>query len=161
MTNIQIFPRYLLLSIMLCIFTSILSGCKTVNSKGQFVSNEEIQVINAQKSSKDEVLELIGTPTYAPEYSPNTWYYIKRSLSRRAWLNPEIVDQRIVKIVFDKNDKVKEALLFEDTQDESVGFNSDYTDTFGTKKSATQKFIRNIGRFNKSKNPIVKRGKKN
>ena len=63
------------------------------------------------KPTQEELVEMVGTPTYIPDYTENTWYYIQRSLARRAWFDVKVTDQRIVKITFDKNQKVNQAVL--------------------------------------------------
>jgi outer membrane protein assembly factor BamE (lipoprotein component of BamABCDE complex) len=153
MTNLKTFSTLVISSILLLILT----GCQSVDVRGQFVSDSAIAEINANKPNQEQLINLIGTPTYVPDYSENTWYYIQRSLTRRAWLDPKVVQQRIVKIDFNKNKKVIEAILLKDSQDEFIQANSTYTKTQGTEQSGVQKFVKNIGRFNKTTNSTSRR----
>ena len=105
------------------------------------------------------MVELIGTPTYVPDYSKNTWYYIQRSLAKRAWFNPKVIKQRIVKVVFN-GDKVQEAGLLNDSQNEEISTQSSYTQTYGTQQNGVQKFVKNIGRFNKTTDGTKRKKKK-
>lgn len=138
----------------------ILSGCKTIEVRGQFISDKEIEAVKLKKPSKEAVIEMIGTPTYVPSFSTNTWYYMQRSLSKRAWFNPKVVEQRIIKIVFNKNNKVNEAIVLMDMHNENVDFHSDYTKTSGTEQNGIQKFVKNMGRFNPTTDGRKKRTKK-
>ena len=138
----------------------ILSGCQSVDVRGQFVSNDAIEEINSKKLKQDEIIDLIGTPTYVPEYSHNTWYYIQRSLTKRAWFDPKVVEQRIIKITFDEHDKVIEATLLSVIHDEKLNIENKYTKTYGTEQNNIQKFVKNIGRFNKTTDGKKKRRKK-
>jgi len=131
-------------------FLLTISGCQSIDVRGQFVSDKAIEQINIKKPSQEELIAMVGTPTYIPEYSPNTWYYIQRSLARKAWLDPKVVQQRIVKITFTKNKRVCEAILLENSQNEAVVANSAFTKTHGTEQSGIQKFVKNIGRFNQT-----------
>jgi outer membrane protein assembly factor BamE (lipoprotein component of BamABCDE complex) len=137
-----------------------LAGCQTVDVRGQFVSDEAINEINIKKPGKNEVIDMIGTPTYIPDYTKNTWYYIQRSLSKRAWFDPKVVKQRVVKIMFNSNSKVLEAVLLEDLQNENITALGHYTKTYGTEQSGIQKFVKNIGRFNQTTNSSNRRKKK-
>jgi len=137
-----------------------LTGCQTVDMRGQFVSDKAINEINAKKPGKHEVIDMIGTPTYVPDYTKNTWYYIQRSLSKRAWFDPKVVKQRIVKITFNSSSKVLEAVLLEDLQNENITSLGNYTKTHGTEQSGIQKFVKNIGRFNQTTNSSNRRTKK-
>jgi len=137
-----------------------LAGCQSVDVRGQFVSDQAIQEINTKKLDKQEVVRLIGTPTYAPNYSKNTWYYIQRYMARRAWFNPTVKQQRIIKVVFGSNNKALSAVLIEDDQNEKISSVGSYTKTHGTEKNGVQKFVKNIGRFNKTTDGSNRRKKK-
>ncbi|MBN8511491.1 MAG: outer membrane protein assembly factor BamE [Rickettsiales bacterium] len=126
-----------------------LYGCKTVDVRGQYVSDEYINEINKEKPTKEKLADMIGSPTYVPDYSPNTWYYIQRSLAKRAWFTPTVQEQRIVKVTF-ANEKVISAELLNNTQNEYLQAQSAFTKTKGTDQSGIQKFVKNIGRFNKT-----------
>ena len=115
------------------IFLILLAGCQSIDVRGQFVSDEAIKQINSQHPNKVELVGLVGTPTYIPDYSKNTWYYIQRSLAKRAWFDPKVVKQRIVKVVFN-GDKVQEAGLLSDGQNEKISSQSAYTQTYGSSK---------------------------
>ena len=134
-----------------------ISGCQSIDVRGQFISDKAIEEINAKKPTQEELVEMVGTPTYIPDYTENTWYYIQRSLARRAWFDVKVTDQRIVKITFDKNQKVNQAVLAKNSHDNTIAVNSLYTPTHGTEKSGIQKFVKNIGRFNQTTNGSNKR----
>ena len=141
------------------IFLIFLAGCKSIDVRGQFVSDEAIKQINSQQPAKVQLIALVGTPTYVPDYSKNTWYYIQRSLAKRAWFDPKVVKQRIVKVVFN-GDKVQEAGLLSDGQNEKISSQSAYTQTYGTQQNSIQKFVKNIGRFNKTTDGTKRKKKK-
>lgn len=128
----------------------LLSACQSIDVRGQFVSNSAIEEINSKKLTQDEIVDLIGTPTYIPEYSNNTWYYIQRSLAKRAWFEPRVVEQRIIKIIFNDNGKILGASLLQGLHNENINIESKYTKVYGTEQGSLQKFVKNIGRFNKS-----------
>jgi outer membrane protein assembly factor BamE (lipoprotein component of BamABCDE complex) len=137
-----------------------LSSCQTVNVRGQYVSDEIISEISKKKMGKDEIVNLIGSPNFIPDYSANTWYYIQRSLTKRAWFDPKVVDQRIIRIIF-TNEHASDIKLLSNTQDENLSVASGYTKTLGTEKNAVQKYVQNFARFNKSKKGKTKRKKRN
>jgi outer membrane protein assembly factor BamE (lipoprotein component of BamABCDE complex) len=141
------------------IFLILLAGCQSIDVRGQFVSDEAIKQINSQHPNKVELVGIVGTPTYIPDYSKNTWYYIQRSLAKRAWFDPKVVKQRIVKVVFN-GDKVQEAGLLSDGQNEEISSQSAYTQTYGTQQNGIQKFVKNIGRFNKTTDGTKRKKKK-
>lgn len=157
MTNLRTY----LAGIISVFFLLTISGCQSIDVRGQFVSDNAINQVNSEKPTQEGLIAMIGTPTYIPDYSPNTWYYIQRSLARKAWFDPKVEQQRIVKITFTKNKRVCEAILLENSQNEAIVANSAFTKTYGTEQSSIQKFVKNIGRFNQTTNGSSRRkGKK-
>lgn len=149
-SNARYFHWMLIKLLCLLALVSLMSGCQSIDVRGQFVSDGAIEEINAKKLNQEEIITLIGTPTYVPEYSPNTWYYIQRSMARRAWFEAKVIEQRIVKITFNSHGRAIEAALISNMHEENVNIESRYTKSAGTDKTNLQKFVRNIGRFNKT-----------
>lgn len=148
-------PFKVLLTISILI---MIAGCQRIEVRGQFISDEAIKEINAKQLNKDQLISMIGNPTYIPDYTENTWYYIQRSMSKKAWFDPKVVKQRIVKIVFSGKKSVATAELLKNMHNEKITALDVYTKTRGTERTGIQKFVKNIGRFNKSAD---KRSKKN
>jgi len=144
--------------LFILLFALSLSACQSVDIRGQHVTDQAIGEINTKKPSADEVISLIGTPTYVPEYTKDTWYYVQRSSTRRAWFNPKVIEQRIVKISF-SNSKAQSAILITNSHDENLAISSEFTKTGGTEQNGMQKFVKNIGRFNKTTDGKAKRKK--
>ena len=146
MTNL----RACFTGIITVFFLLTISGCQSIDVRGKFVSDNAIEQINIKKPNQEELIVMVGTPTYIPDYSPDTWYYIQRSLARKAWFDSKVVQQRIVKVTFAKNKRVREAVLLKNSQNESIVINNAFTKTHGTEQSGVQKFVKNIGRFNQT-----------
>jgi len=127
-----------------------LSSCRTLDIRGQYVDDEALKQLENKKLTKFEVENLIGTPTIIPDYSEDSWYYIQRTLDRRAWLDPKVVEQRIVKVKFDKRGIIEEVTLLDDLHKDGINIISEYTKAYGTELNPMQKFVKNIGRFNKT-----------
>ncbi|AFC70757.1 outer membrane protein assembly factor BamE [Rickettsia australis] len=127
-----------------------LSSCKTIENRGQSIDDAALVKLESKKLNKTEVVELIGTPTMVPEYSQNTWYYVERVMSQRAWLNPKIEKQKIVKITFDANNFMQEVVVIDDFHRQDIETVREYTRTYGTELNGLQKFVKNLGRFNKT-----------
>lgn len=140
----------------ICLFL-LAAGCQSIDVRGQFVSDEALQEINRIKPTQEVLAEMIGTPTYIPDYSPNTWYYVQRSLAKRAGFAPKLEQQRVVKIDFAYN-KVVSAVLIDEKND-NISMHTTITETHGTKQTGIQKFVKNIGRFNKSATTSLRKKK--
>jgi outer membrane protein assembly factor BamE (lipoprotein component of BamABCDE complex) len=65
-----------------------------------------------------------------------------------------------VKISFTKDGKLIDATLLSDIHEENIAIDSNYTKTKGTEQTGVQKFVKNIGRFNKTADGKKKKQKK-
>jgi outer membrane protein assembly factor BamE (lipoprotein component of BamABCDE complex) len=146
-------------TLIITIFLAIsISGCKTINVHGNYLSDDQVKEIIDKKPTKDEIIHIIGSPTLTPDYSSNTWYYASRSVKRQIFSMPQIVAQRIVKVQFNQKDKMISAEILEDSYAKNIVAISDHTKACGNDENAIQQFVRNIGRFNKNKNKNIRHG---
>ncbi len=59
-------------------------------------------------ASQDQVLIVMGTPSTVATLSGEVFYYISQRAERKvAFMNQEIIDQRVIAIYFDKDRKVQ------------------------------------------------------
>jgi outer membrane protein assembly factor BamE (lipoprotein component of BamABCDE complex) len=128
----------------------ILTGCKTIDSRGQYVDDAQVQEIEKKSLTKDDVTSLIGLPTLVPDYTPDTWYYASRSLERKIFTQPKVVSQRIVKVTFIK-DRLDMIEVLDDKHEGGIRVVDDYTRSLGTDENGLQRFVKNFGKFNSTK----------
>lgn len=58
-------------------------------------------------ASQDQVLIVLGTPSTVATLSGEVFYYISQRSERKvAFMNPQIIDQRVIAVYFDKNRQV-------------------------------------------------------
>jgi outer membrane protein assembly factor BamE (lipoprotein component of BamABCDE complex) len=153
--NTSIITKIILILIVSFSFT----GCQTVDVHGQFIDNKTIEQLETTRLTKEQVIELVGTPTAVPEYSNDTWYYIQRSIAKRAWFSPRVSEQRIVKITFQDN-YVNSIEVLQEDETHEIQVVKEYTKNYGTELNGVQKFIKNIGRFNQTSNSKSKKKSK-
>lgn len=139
-----------MLRIIFVIAVFVLSGCQSVNTRGTFIDDNMLDQVKGQKLSKDELLYTLGTPTLKPDYSANKWYYVSRTVRNKAWAEPKLIKQRIVEIVF-KDNLVDEVNVMDRKYQPNVPISKDATISKGTEENPLQTFVKNFGRFNKSK----------
>jgi outer membrane protein assembly factor BamE (lipoprotein component of BamABCDE complex) len=59
-------------------------------------------------SSRDQVLIALGTPSTTATFGGEVFYYISQTKYQAvAFMDPKVVDQRVVAVYFDKNNKVE------------------------------------------------------
>jgi outer membrane protein assembly factor BamE (lipoprotein component of BamABCDE complex) len=85
-----------------------LVGCAETIQHGYIPSDIALQQVPVG-SSRDQVLIALGTPSTIGEYTGEVFYYISQTRQRAAlFMDARIVDQRILAIYFDSNDRVSQ-----------------------------------------------------
>ena len=141
-----------MLRILLVLCAFVLSGCQSINNRGEYVSTEMLAAIEKNHISKEQVIATLGEPTIVPDYTPNVWYYVSRKVQDKAWSRPAIKTQRIVKITFN-GDNVDKIDVNDKRPKNDINVDRDVTSVKGTEESAIQTFVKNFGRFNKTSRP--------
>lgn len=87
---------------------AITAGCTTkeVLNQGYIVDDQTIQLVPVG-SSREQVLTALGTPSTKATFDNEVFYYISQKRVRPvAFMNPHLVDQRVLAIYFGPNDTV-------------------------------------------------------
>lgn len=127
-----------------------LSACSaTVAQRGNVPDPEKLEQVKLG-DTKDNVVQLIGSPSTIGTFTDKRWYYISRKTEKVAFFNPTTVDQQVVEILFDEQDKVLEVkkLNLDDAQDVAVVDRK--TPTAGKSITVFDQLLGNLGKFNKS-----------
>lgn len=88
--------------------TLLLAGCfGTTFHRGYVFDQASLDQIPVG-SSQEQVLLVLGTPSSVATVSGEAFYYISQTAERKvAFLNPEVVDQRVLAVYFDQNRRVE------------------------------------------------------
>lgn len=128
------------------------SGCiKTYHTSGHLFKEDEIQALEKARS-KQEIEDLLGSPTTVSDFGKETWYYITSKKETIAFLPDKVIEQNIIAVTFDQ-DNVSKILRYTEHDKHEVELISEYTVTKGNDTTATQHLFTNLGRFNNNKNP--------
>ena len=85
-----------------------LGGCAEEYTHGYVQSPDAISQI-APGSSREQVLLVLGSPSSTSTVGGETFYYISQKTARSlAFMEPGVVDQRVLAVYFDDKGKVKE-----------------------------------------------------
>lgn len=136
------------ITLICTIFTTLLSGCQTSRTRGQKIENSTIKKLAEMNFTQAQIIEMIGQPTLRPTYSPKTWYYVYYVEKKRAWFLPQVSEQQVVKLSFADAGTLQDVEILENQQNNSIIPVTNKTPTYGTQKTALQKFVTNFGRFN-------------
>lgn len=86
----------------------VLGACADETMHGYVVSDLALSQIQVG-SSREQVQLVLGTPSTTATISGEAFYYISQRAQRSvAFMNPEVVDQKVLAVYFDEKGKVRE-----------------------------------------------------
>jgi outer membrane protein assembly factor BamE (lipoprotein component of BamABCDE complex) len=135
-------------SLLLILASFVISSCQYQFFSGTNITNDQLSSLQNSNLSKIEIEQKFGTPTLIPDYSQDTWYYIYRHSTKRAFFDPKIKEQKVVVIKFN-NEKLDSVELLENQHNQDIKIVSEYIRTQGSEKNPLQEYVGNIGRFHK------------
>lgn len=130
------------LGIALC-----LSACATdITKHGHVFTDEDLAQVK-EGMSRDQVVLALGTPDTKSTVDQNAFYYISSTTKRSvAFLNPEIIDRRVVAIYFDPNSTVSRVANYGLQDGKVIDFVTRETPSRGSEDGLLKEVFRNIGR---------------
>lgn len=130
----------------------LISGCaKEYYYHGYGFQQNNVESIKVGVTSYDQVISELGSPTSESKFGEKTIYYISNKLEKIAFLDPKIVEQKMLSISF--NDKEIVSDIYEYTLDDAqnVAFSEKKTEIHGNTLTPIEQIMTNIGKFNSPK----------
>jgi outer membrane protein assembly factor BamE (lipoprotein component of BamABCDE complex) len=126
---------------------ALASCAPMVHTDGQIPDPVKLASIQLGVQTQEEVAEMLGTPSSVGTFDPNTWYYISKRTSTTAFLEPDVLEQRVVVINFDESGVVRGMRLYglnDATEISPVGRS---TPTKGKELTVLDQMIGNLNRY--------------
>jgi len=121
-----------------------LGGCLGYDGdfdRGYQVDQQALDQVQIGKTSKQEALALMGTPSTTSTVGGDAWYYIGQKMQRSlAFMQAKMTDQHVLAIYFDKGGKVERIANYGMKDGKVFDFVSQTTPTGGEEPN----FLRNI-----------------
>jgi outer membrane protein assembly factor BamE (lipoprotein component of BamABCDE complex) len=132
----------------------LLAACSPKVDTGGYVKTGDIKdQIAVGKSSKDDVLAKLGSPSSQSSFGDETWYYITDRKETTAFLKPKIVEQEVARVTFDKAGIVSKVEGFTKDDAKKIAIAKRTTPTEGHTLGFVEQVLGNVGRFNKPAEP--------
>ena len=129
-----------------------LSACESrLNTRGNLLDPERIADIQPGELSRDEVAEILGSPSSITPFGSDTWYYISQRTETFAFFSPKVIERQIVVISFNKDGKVAKVDTLGLDQGQTIDPIERTTPTHGNKMTIIEQIVGNLGRFKKKK----------
>ncbi len=125
-----------------------LAGCDIpVDPRGNLPTPEEMAQIKPGVTDKATVTRILGSPSSVATFDTDTWYYISQKTKEVAFLKPELLDQQVIAIDFDKKGVVHDIRHRGMNDRIAVVPNPNATPAPGREFTFLQQLIGNFGRF--------------
>ena len=120
-----------------------------VDNKGYVKQTDLLSSIVAGQTSKQEIVDLFGSPSSQSSFGAETWYYIGSRKETVGFLKPEQVDQDITRIEFDAGGVVSKVERYTQDNASDIQHVNRETPTEGHSLGFVEQVMGNVGRFNK------------
>jgi len=128
-----------------------LSGCIGYDGdfdRGYQIDEQSLAKVTVGKTDKRAALELLGTPTTTSTVGGDAWYYIGQKMHRAlAFMPPEMTDQNVLAVYFDKGGKVTRIANYGMKDGKVFDFVSRTTPTGGQEPSFLKNIMTGLFRF--------------
>ena len=126
------------------------AGCATkLANRGNHLDPLKLAEIKLGKQTREEVSELLGSPSSRTTFGNDTWYYISNRTETFAFFTPEVIERHVVMIRFGADGKVSKIENFELDDGQDVQLVKRTTPTHGTEMTVIEQVVGNLGRFKK------------
>lgn len=116
------------------------SGITRTYQRGYVLSEGALEQVPVG-SSQEQVLLVLGTPSTVATLNGQVFYYISQTQKKVAFLKPEITEQKVLAIYFDKNQRVARIAQYGLKDGKVFDFVSQTTPTSGEDLSLVQQLI--------------------
>ena len=134
------------------LLVSTAAACSPVLAvHGNLVEPDRLSQVQQGVSRKNDVADVLGTPSATGTFDPNTWYYIGQRTEKVAFMAPEVTERKVVVVRFDDGGVVREVQQLDLSAGQEVDIVSRSTPTAGKDLSFLEQILGNVGRFSGGK----------
>lgn len=118
--------------------------------RGITIEEDKVNLVKVGESNEAQVNALLGSPSTISTFPDwgTVYYYISSQTDTVAFLAPELIDQQVLAIAFDKDSRVKEIKRYGLKDGKQIAFVDRETPTRGKELTFLEQLFGNLGRFN-------------
>jgi outer membrane protein assembly factor BamE (lipoprotein component of BamABCDE complex) len=134
---------------LMAAFGFALAGCgATIDTRGYVPDPDDLERIKAGVQGRDEVREILGTPSSISAFTDDRWYYISKKTKSWAFLKPEVLEQHVTVVDFDDGGLVKDVRNYALEDGLLIDPVTRKTPAPGRELTFMEQLLGNLGRFN-------------
>jgi len=132
----------------LVLTTTLLSACEArVDVRGNLPDPDLLQDLEVGHITKNEVADLLGTPSSVSPFASDTWYYISERTETVAFFEPEVKERKVLVIKFDRKGVAQNVKTYGLEDARKIEMVERTTPTAGKELTILKQIFGNIGRF--------------
>jgi len=129
---------------------AVLAACSPrIDQRGNLLDPDAVLAVQPGVQSKDQVAQLLGTPSTVATFDDKTWYYISKRTETTAFFPSDITDQQVLVIKFNEANVVEKVQVYGMDDAYEIEPVARTTPTYGAHLTILQQLFGNIGRFTK------------
>lgn len=139
---------------LLSLFTllTFTAGCSpTIDNRGYNAENVQFNQIHPGVQSKQQVQELLGSPSTISSFDPNTWYYVSKKTATTSFFTPDVLDQQVTVITFDPSGMVSDVKTYKGEEAKQIKPIDRKTESTGYQTGVFREVFSNFGRISTKK----------
>ena len=135
--------KYHILSILACV---ILAGCAAdINARGNLPPDDKLVQLRTGLT-RDEVLQILGSPSTVATFTDHNWYYIGQKTEDYAFYKPKVVERQVLIIQFGEDGLVEDVRRLEKDDGKPIEMVERTTPTVSRDLSLMQQIFGNLGK---------------
>lgn len=138
--------KHILFNIFTILAVSACSSDVFISHCGNMPTEERISQLQ-KGQTKDEVLDLLGTPSSIVSLDQNTWIYMSSEIKKVAFFEPEELDRDVLTIRFNEYNQVAQIDRLNKEKGEDIAINQEETETLGNKPGFFAKYFGGVGQY--------------
>lgn len=124
----------------------VIAGCApAVNLRGHVPNPEALELIKPGQQTRDQVLDMLGSPTAIGTFEDSRWYYITRKTEQLAFYDAELIEAQVVLVEFDTAGFVKQVAHLSNDEAREIDPVARTTPTKGRELGFFQQLLGNLG----------------
>ncbi len=136
--------------LVVSLFAVTTMACDTarIAIRGNLPNAERLAEVTPGDMSREEVAEVLGSPSSVTPFNSDLWLYISEKTSTIAFLAPEVLERNVVMVSFDQEGMVREVKKLDLSNAQDVAHVERVTPTSGNEVTIWDQLFSNLGRFN-------------
>ncbi len=152
--------NFIIIKFFILFFSIVaISSCSKKSIHGNLPDANIVSLLNIKKDNKENVIKILGQPTFEGTLGDNSFYYVGTVNSKTAFLDAKLEEQYILELNFDKSNILRKIYIYDEHQTIDVAMSSLKTKTKGQKTSFFRQLIGNLGVPMGGKGPYIGSGK--